>query len=186
MSGLCAFIDADYCFNSPYAVHCGIQLDRLYLSRPTTAEEALDTVYILARSGAFMVIVINSLTKLVPTAELSTPFGAAIDASCDRLVSQWLPDLSSAIQRSQSALVLTNQVISGMSAIYHRLESNLSRLALPLHAAVRLKLTPSNTHDESHPVRRVQAQIIKNKFASCSKATDLDIIVNRGIEKIGE
>lgn len=186
MNGICAFIDTDYSFDPSYAAHCGVWFEQLYLSRPASAEEALDIANILTRSGAFKVIVVDSLTKMVPLAELTTPIGAPIGANFNRLLAHYLPPLFNAIHGSESALVLTNQGISGMSAVYHQLESNLPRLALSLHAAVRLKLEPLTDPGVDQPVRRIQARIIKNKFASCFKTIELDIIVNRGNEKIGD
>jgi recombination protein RecA len=181
-NGICAFIDTDHCFDPRYAAWCGIKLDRLYLAEPASAEQALDTTHILARSGAFRLIVIDSLNTLMPMAELSAPLGALTDEPAERVVSKWLPDLHIAIQRNQTALIVTDLIVSGMSVIYHELQTHLSRLALPLNAALRLKINPLVGSEQSQPLQRIQVQIVKNKFAPCFNTIDLDIIDNRGNE----
>ena len=184
--GVCAFVDSDRSFNYHYAVQCGVLPDQLFLVQPTCAEEALEIVSLLAGTKAFAAIIIDSLTSLVPYAEQNAPAGMFIEESIEPILSKWLPHLSATIRQNQTALVLTNAVSSGMSRVYHRLEDNLDRLALPLSAAIRLKLSRTLETHTDQPTQRIQAQVIKNKFAPCSKTVDIDIIVNRGINKTGE
>jgi len=186
LGGVCALIDSDHSFNPRYARQCGVDLNQFYLARPASAEQALETAYILANSGAFMVIVIDSLNSLVLKAELDAPFDAPVLESIDPLLSKWLPQLMPALQIGQTALLVTSQSTSGMSIVYHSLGAHLTRLALPLHAAVRLKLSTISDPGEINLVQRIQVKIIKNKFAPCFKTVDLDIIVNRGFNKTGE
>ena len=186
LGGVCAWIDADHTFEPRYAGQCGVDLDQFYLANPTSAEQALETAYILAHSGAFNAIAIDSLTSLVPIAELDAPFGTPGVESVETLLSRQLPQLMAALHGSQTALLVTGQSRVGMSTVYHELESHLSRLALPLTAAVRLELNPISAPTERQAVQRIQVKIIKNKFAPCFKTADLDIIVNRGFNKIGE
>jgi recombination protein RecA len=186
LGGRCALIDSDHMFDPRYAEQCGVILNQLYLTEPESAEQALETAHIMAQSGAFMAIAIDSLTSLTPLAELNTPLGVSIPGSIESLLSKWLPQLIAAIQNSQAALLVTGQTQPGMSAVYHDLESHLTRLALPLSAAVRLKLNSISDPNVGRPVQRIQVKIIKNKFAPCFKTIDLDIIVNKGINKTGE
>jgi recombination protein RecA len=186
LGGVCAMIDSDHAFNPRFARQCGVDLNQLYLAEPASAEQALEIASILAHSGAFMIILIDSLTSLIPLAELEAPLGAPILESSESLLSKRLPRLAAAIQSNQTALLTTSQTQSGMSTIYHELKSHLTRLAMPLSAAVRLKMSTISAPSERRPEQRIQVKIIKNKFAPCFKTVDLDIIVNRGINKTGE
>ena len=176
--GICAFIDSDQSFNYHYAVQCDVLPDQLYLVRPTYAEGVLEIVDLLARTKAFSAIIIDSLTSLVPYAELNAPTSAFVTESIEPILSKALPHLSMTIRDSQTALILTRDASTGMSRVYHGLEDNLERLALPLAAAVRLKLSRTVDTHTGQPTRRIQAQVVKNKFAPCSKTVDIDIIVN--------
>lgn len=64
--GIAAFIDAEHALDPIYAGKIGVQVDKLLLSQPSTAEEALDIVDILVRSGAVDVVVLDSVAALVP------------------------------------------------------------------------------------------------------------------------
>ncbi len=186
LGGACVFIDADHSFIPQYAHQCGVVLEQVYLVEPDSAEQALETAYILARSGAFTAIVIDSLTRLVTRAELTAPLGGSIEAPIGELVARWLPRLMTAIQSKQTALIMTDQTTTGMSSVYHNLETHLSRMALPLSAAIRMKLNLRSPLDEYRSEHPIQVQIVKNKYSPCFKTVELDIIVNRGINKTDE
>lgn len=182
----CAWIDADHTFHPKYAERCGVGLDQLILAEPDSIEQALETTSILARSGAFGVIVLDCLSNLPSQSELANPLGTLVEDISDALTANWLPRLATDLLRTQTTLILTTPASSSMSGVYHGLGSHLNRLALPLHAAIRIKLTPDRSFADSHLLKRIRVEIVKNKFAPCFKSIDLDIIINRGINKTGE
>lgn len=182
----CAWIDADHTFHLKYAERCGVGLDQLILAEPDSIEQALETASILVRSGAFGVIVLDCLSNLPSQSELANPLGTLVEDENDTLKAKWLPRLARDLLRNQTTLILTTPASSSMSGVYHGLGSHLNRLALPLHAAIRIKLTPDRSFASTHLLRRIRVEIVKNKFAPCFKSIDLDIIVNRGINKTGE
>ena len=61
-----AFIDADHTFDPAYAADLGVDVARLPLAQPTTAEQALEIAGTLAASGALELIVIDSAAALAP------------------------------------------------------------------------------------------------------------------------
>jgi recombination protein RecA len=109
-----------------------------------------------------------------------------VEERSDVPTAYWLPRLAADLLRNQTTLIVTTPASSSMSGVYHGLGSHLNRLALPLHAAIRIKLSPDRLFPDSHLLRRIRVEIVKNKFAPCFKSIDLDIIVNRGINKTGE
>lgn len=186
LPGNCVWIDADHTFDPGYSEHCGVILNKLYLAQPASAEQAFDMTERLARSKSFVMIVIDSLTGLIPLEELITPLGEPVHTTLDTTLAKWLPNLVSAIQFGDTALVVTNQTQTGLSRVYHKLESHLDRMALPLSAGLRLRLENVERTINSQENRQIRVQVVKNKFAPCFKSIDLDIIVNRGINNINE
>lgn len=182
----CTWIDADHTFHPKYAERCGVGLDQLILAEPDSIEQALETTSILVRSSTFGMIVLDCLSNLPSQSELANPLGTLVEDMSDALTANWLPRLTMELLRNQTTLILTTPATSSMSGVYHGLGSHLNRLALPLHAAIRIKLTPDRSFADSHLLRRIRVEIVKNKFAPCFKSIDLDIIVNRGINKTGE
>ena len=69
-NGRCAFIDAENAIDPMYAKKLGVNIDELILSQPDSGEQALEITELLIKSGAIDLIVIDSVSALVPQAEL--------------------------------------------------------------------------------------------------------------------
>ena len=186
--GICAWIDADHTLDLTYARHCSIDLEQLYLSEPNSAEQALDMLEILAGSGSLAVIVLDSISALTPQVELAASYGEPSLTSIDYLISQTLSRLAGQIKRNNTLIVLTNQFHHRSGAIYHQLAANPARLALKMHAAMRLEMRPSGLIQGKRGFigSQVAARVIKNNFAPCFQAVELDIMYNVGINITGE
>lgn len=59
--GYCAFVDAEHAFDPQLAAQYGVDLEKLVYINPLTAENAIDTVDALIRTGKFRCIVIDSV-----------------------------------------------------------------------------------------------------------------------------
>ena len=66
-----AFVDAEHAIDLTYAATLGVDVDNLVLSQPGSGEEALDIVINLVKSMAVSLIVVDSVSALVPEAELA-------------------------------------------------------------------------------------------------------------------
>ena len=67
--GTTAFIDAEHALDPIYARKLGVDTDNLYITQPDTGEQALEITDALVRSGAFDVVVVDSVAALTPKAE---------------------------------------------------------------------------------------------------------------------
>jgi hypothetical protein len=72
--GICLFIDIEHALDPLHAVHCGVNLDDLYIAQPGTGEEALEIAEAMMRAG-LEVVVIDSAAALLPRAELEGEMG---------------------------------------------------------------------------------------------------------------
>ena len=189
----CAFIDADHNLDLAYAKRCGVDTRQTYVSEPAHAEQALDTLQTLAASGALAVIALDSLNRLVPQAELQAALDTAGSAESDqdridKLVSNTLQRLSQILQHNHTTVLFTRQNSMRRGPIYHQLAQNPARLALKLHAALRLELLPGPPILRAkHPVgHKIGLKILRNRFSPCRQTTDLDIMHEQGIIITGE
>jgi recombination protein RecA len=191
--GDCAFIDAGNNLTPTYAQRCGINPERLWVCRPTDAEQALDILDLLTRSGGLTVIALDSITDLVWKAELHTPLNAAqsfvqATENSQKQLSHNLQRLANILPRFETTILFTNQVLPRHGAIYHQLFKNLERLALPLHAKIRLQLRPIEQIQCDRQVigQKVGVKILRNAYQPCQQSLELDIIHTRGFTKTGE
>jgi recombination protein RecA len=73
--GNALFVDAEHALDPDYARAIGVDVDRLYISQPSTGDEALEIMDTLIRSGAFDVAVLDSVAALMPRQELEGDIG---------------------------------------------------------------------------------------------------------------
>jgi len=74
----CAYVDMEHALDPEYATACGVDLDRLAISQPTTGEEALNIARKLVRSGLFGAVIVDSVAALVPKAEFEGDIGDSV------------------------------------------------------------------------------------------------------------
>ncbi len=128
--GICAFIDMEHALDPIYAERIGVNLDTLYVSQPDTAEQALEIVETLVRSGAMDAIIIDSVAALVPRAEIEGEMGDSHVGLQARLMSQALRKLTGAIKQSNVAVIFTNQLREKIGVMFGCLQhTSLVRLA---------------------------------------------------------
>jgi recombination protein RecA len=160
-----AWIDADHAFDAAFASHLGVDVSRLPVAAPESAEEALGIARQFVSSQALDLIVIDSVAALVPRLELEAGLGQAGAGLHSRVLSSELRRLAQAVIRSGAALVLLNQtrVRPGTTG---GAETSAGGLSIKLHAAVRLALSASG--------RRVRVRVVKNQFSAAFTEAHLE------------
>jgi len=188
LGGVCAFIDSDHTLEPRYATRCGIDPDRLYICEPTCEEQALEIAEGLARSGGIAVLVIDSALSLAPRSEIQGRLGDSNFKARSRLLSLSLQKLSTAIRSTPTAIVLTTQAWRNAEDVYHPSEVSTARLAIKLHAGLRLELSHLETIQKKGAVigNRVHIRVTKNKLGTPFRTIVLELLYNEGVIKTGE
>lgn len=163
-----AYIDTEHSLDRKRAEAIGVDFNKMVISQPDSAEQALDLLDFLVRSKDFGVIVIDSVAALVSKAEIEGDSSDANIGVIARLMGKAMRKIVAPANRGKTMVVFINQLRDKISGFGFPQKVGAGGNSLKFYASVRLDLRRTGNNKKGENVISTQHKIIvrKNKFAT--------------------
>jgi len=189
--GYTVFVDAEHAFNTKLAIEYGIDLDKLIYVNAQTAENAIDTIESLVRSGQVRAIVVDSVSALTPSKVAESSMEQNTIALLARLMSTAMQKLNGPVYNHDTTLVFINQLREkpgGFSPGPGTPTTTSGGRALPFYSSVRLNVRMGDYIKEKDEIigHVMKVKVVKNKVGVPFKEASFSLIYGKGVDRVDE
>jgi recombination protein RecA len=189
----CAFVDAEHAADPDLFKAMGVDLNKLDYIEGYTGEENLDAAEMLMSTGQLDLIVIDSVTALIPQAEAESDMDQQFMALLARLMSKALRKLVPIAGRTNCCVIFINQIRHDIGK-WGNDETTSGGEAMSFYSTGRIRVAgvekkanrivdPDTGQVVGH---RVEFEIVKNKLAAPFRKAEIDLYYGVGYDDIGE
>ncbi len=184
-----AFIDAEHALDPSYARKLWVDLDNLLLAQPDYGEQALQIAEELAKTGAVKLIVIDSVSAMVPRAEVEGEMGDSYVGLQARMMSQWLRKLTGVLAKTWTSLIFINQIRMKIGVMFGNPETTSWGQALKFFSSQRLEIRRGEKimgDDKEQAGYVCKIKTVKNKIFAPFKKVEIPVIWNEWYSELDD
>lgn len=186
--GLVGFVDAEHALNLQHAIDMGVDPHTMVLYQPSSGEDGIAMVEKMIESKGFDMVIVDSVAALVPQAEIDADVESQQMGLHARLMSKFMRRITDPVSRTDTMLVLINQVRTNLGA-YGAPEISTGGKAIKYYASVRIEVrSAASKKIERNKVivgQTCVATVKKNKVGPPHRVAEYDLIFGEGIQAGG-
>ncbi len=180
-------VDAEHKLNIEYAEALGVDIRRLFITQPNWGEQALDIMKDVLTSGLVNIVIVDSVSMLVPLVDITGDFSDANVGSHPRLISKMVRVMTPIVDKHKIIIIYINQPRSKIGNFFGSQETTTGGHALKHLCAMRIKVSSQQIKDSSGIVditkRNVTLNVIKNQWGVPYRSVDEELILGKGFNK---
>jgi recombination protein RecA len=136
----------------------------------------------------FSMVVIDSIAALLPEIELKGEISDKTIGEQARLTSRALRKIIPLLHKTQTLLIVTNQLREKVGIIFGNPEITPGGRALRFYASLRLEVRKGENiiHDQQLIGHKMKVKVTKNKLSIPFQVAELPFLFNQGFCKINE
>lgn len=187
--GIIGWIDAEHGLNRDLCRNIGIDESRMVVAQPDSGEDAIEIVVKMIESGAFSMIVVDSVAAMTPRDELNSDIDQKFMGLHARLMSTFMRRVAALVSNSKVALVLVNQIRSNLQQ-YGAPEQSTGGKAIKFYASLRLEVRGNiggkKIQRGSDIIgQEVDVTVKKNRLGAPGRKATFDLIFGQGFDASG-
>lgn len=185
--GRAAIVDAEHALDPNWANTIGVDVDKMLVSQPDHGEQALEITHSLIKSGAFDVIVVDSVAALVPKSELDGEIGDSHMGLQARMMGQTMRKFTADIHTSGAVVIFINQIREKIGVMFGSPETTTGGRALKFYASIRLDVRRKAgvKLGDVATGNLVKFKAAKNKMAPPFREAEVELLFDRGFDTVG-
>lgn len=187
------FVDSEHSADGLLFKKMGVNTELLEVIEAYTGEENLDAAEQFMQTGEFDLIVIDSVTALIPQAAADAEIADQHMALLARLMSKTLLRYVPIAAKTNTCVIFINQIRSKVGIIFGSPETTPGGLGLGFYTTGRVRVSgvgnkANRIVDEKGVVigHKTLFEIQKNKLEAPFKTAQVDLIYGQGYDMVGE
>ncbi|GHU51245.1 hypothetical protein FACS189459_6660 [Bacilli bacterium] len=180
----CVYIDLEHQLDAKYCKKFGVDISKLLLVEPNSAEECFQIIESLCKTGIIDLIIVDSVAAMHPESQFDPK-----DES-DELVGQLARIMSKGLRITQSianktSIVFINKIIE-KPVLFGNPETTFGGRALKFYSSIRLELRKTQLLKKGkEPIGMViTAKTVKNKLVPPLAKTNLNFYFEEGVSNV--